>query len=211
MSEQTKKQLVEIARLAYQKGLVNTFEGNLSILDNERVYITPSGVCKGILTEDMIAVTDLEGNALEGAYKPSSEIKLHLGVYKSRPDIKSVVHSHCPYATAYAIANKPIETKAYPEMIVLFDKIPLAAYGTQGTDEIFQGVREYIQDYDIILLANHGIMAAGKDAWDAFFKLEAAEAIAKTLTLAKLAGGEKELPPHKLEELYELRRKKRQK
>lgn len=207
--DEIKRQLVEVSKLMYNKGMVNAFEGNLSILDNDRIYITPSGVCKGILTEDMIMVTDMEGKVLEGNLKPSSEILLHIGAYRSRDDIKSVVHAHSPYSTAYALANKPIETKAYPEMITLFDKIPLAEYGTPSTDKIFDGVKKYINEYDIILLANHGIMAVGRDAYDAFFKLEAAESTARIFMLAKQLGGAKDLSSEQLEELYEIRRRKK--
>jgi L-fuculose-phosphate aldolase len=205
MSDPIKQQLVDVAKLAYNKGMVNTYEGNLSVRNNEKVYITPSSVCKGLLSEEMIIVTDLSGNILEGNLKPSSEVRLHLLTYLSRCDIGAVVHAHAPYTTAYAVANKPIETKAYPEMIVLFDKIPVAQYGTPSTNEIFKGIEKYISSYDAILLANHGIMTLGKSIYDAFFKLEAAESIAKVLTLAKILGGEKDLPANKLEELYALR------
>ena len=199
--------IVEVSKLLYSKNLATAFEGNLSVIDEGKVYITPSGICKGFITDDMIVVMDLDGNVVEGKYKPSSEIKMHLAVYRNRPDIKSVIHAHPPYATAFAVANKPIETKAYPEMIVLFEKIPLAAYGTPSTDEIYDGMDQYVKDYDIILLANHGIIAFGSSAYDAFFKLESAEGIAKVLTLAEQLGGEKELPQKKLEELYEMRKK----
>lgn len=208
MSDILKGQLIEVARLAYNKGIVNAYEGNLSLRNGDRVYITPSGVSKGLLDEDMVVVTDLKGNILEGTLKPSSEIRLHLFSYRRRPDIGGVVHAHAPYTTAYAVANRPIETKAYPEMIMLFDKIPLADYGTPSTDEIFQGVEKYIENYDAILLANHGIMTAGKSVADAFFKLEAAESIARVLTLAKILGGEKDLPARKLQELYDMRNHK---
>lgn len=198
--------IVEVSGLLYSKNLATAFEGNISVIEDDKIYITPSGICKGLVTEDMLAVTDLKGNVLEGRYKPSSEIKMHLAAYRSRPDIKSVVHAHPPYATAFAVANKPIETKAYPEMIVLYEKIPLAAYGTPSTDEIYYGMEQYIRDYDIILLANHGVIAVGSDVYNAFFKLESAEGIAKVLTLAAQLGGEKELPQNKLDELYELRK-----
>lgn len=201
MSEAVKKELVEIAGWMYQKGLVNAFEGNLSIRDADRVYITPSQVCKGLLTVDMIMVTDMEGSVLEGTLKVSSEARLHLGSYKVRPDIHSVIHTHSPYATAYALANKPVETRAYPEIIVQYGKIPLAPYGTPSTEEVFQNAESYIRQYDIILLANHGILALGKNAYDAFFKAESAESIAKTLLLAKTLGGAKELEESKLDQL----------
>ncbi|MCX7711345.1 MAG: class II aldolase/adducin family protein [Clostridia bacterium] len=206
MGEKIKKQLVEIAQLMYTKNMVNAYEGNISFRKGNRVYITPSAVCKGFLKTEMIVVTDLEGNKIEGDYKASSEIKLHLAAYRMRNDIQGVVHAHTPYATAYALANKPIETNAYPELITLFGSVPLALYGTPSTDEIYQGIGQYIEEHDIILLANHGIMAVGCDAFDAFFKLEAAESIAKTLFLAEQMGGAKPLPQNKLQELYDIKK-----
>ncbi|HHW47771.1 MAG TPA: class II aldolase/adducin family protein [Clostridiaceae bacterium] len=204
---QIKKQIVEISKIMYDKGMVNAFEGNISVLFQDKVYITPSAICKGFLTEDMIVTIDLFGNVVEGEYKPSSEFKLHLAAYRIRPGINSVIHAHSPYATAFAVANKPIETKAYPEMIALFGKVPLADYGTPSTDEIYYGVEKHILDYDVILLANHGVMSVGKDAYEAFFKLESVECIAKVLLLTNLLGGEKSLPEDKLNILYAMREK----
>lgn len=204
-----KKEILQVSKLMYDKGMVNAYEGNVSILDDDKVYITPSGICKGFLTEEMIVVTDMDGNIIEGTCKPSSEIKLHLAAYRARKDIRSVVHAHPPYSTAYAIANKPIETKAYAEVIMFYGRIPLAHYGKPSGDEIFDGVKELINDYDIILLANHGVMSVSQNIFDAFFKLEAAESIAKTLILAKIIGGEKDLPEDKIKELYSIREKVR--
>lgn len=204
LPDEIKKQIVEIARLMYSKNMVNTFEGNISARYNDKIYITPSGKCKGFLDTEMIAVTDLNGNVEEG--KPSSEIKLHLEAYRLRPDIQGVVHAHTPYSTAFALANKPIETKAYPELITFFGEIPLVKYGTPSTNEIFEGLHEHILSHDVVLLANHGVMAAGKDVFDAFFKLEAVESIAKVLYLSQSLGGEKELSADKLEEIYRLKK-----
>lgn len=208
MTEKIKKELLEVAGYMYQKGMVNAFEGNLSIRKRDTIYITPSSICKGFLKKEMIVVTDLNGKVLEGEYKPSSEIKLHLAIYEHKPELKSVIHAHSPYATAFAVANKPIETKAYPEMIVLFDKIPLAAYGAPSTDDIYKGVLEYLPNYDIILMANHGIVAVGIDAFDAFFKLESAESIAKMLIIVQQLGGAKDLSEEQLEVLYKMRRER---
>ncbi len=206
-----KREIIEVSQLLYSKNMVTAYEGNVSYCDSGKVYITPSAVCKGFLTEDMLVAMDMEGNILEGTYKASSEYKMHLDIYRSRTDIRAVVHAHPPYATAFAVANQPIETNAYPEMIVLYDKIPLAAYGTPSTDEVYCGIHEYIKEYDVILLANHGLVAFGEDVYDAFFKLESVEGIAKVLTLTKLIGGEKALPQNKLYELYELRQISRKK
>jgi len=201
-----KKQLVEVSKLMYQKGMVNAFEGNLSILFKDKIYITPSGICKGFLKENMIIVTDMNGNVIKKSkFKPSSEIKMHLAIYQ-RQDVSAVIHAHSPYATAFAIANKPIETKAYSEMMLFFGKIPLSEFGTPSTDEVSIEVLKYAKDYEVILLANHGIVSFGKDLYSTFFKLEAAESIAKTLTITEILGGGKDLSMEKLEEINKLRR-----
>ncbi|KNY27101.1 class II aldolase/adducin family protein [Pseudobacteroides cellulosolvens] len=206
MLEHIKSQLIEIAKLAYNKEMVNTYEGNISIRNGNYICITPSGFPKCLLKEEKIPVIDLDGNVIEGNLKPSSEWKLHALSYINRPDINGIIHSHSPYTTAYAVANKSIETKAYPEMIVFFDKIPLAAYGTQSTDDIFRGVEEFIANYDVILLANHGVLSMGEDVYKAFYKLEAAESIAKVLILSEMLGGGKALSEENLEQLYRIRK-----
>lgn len=199
--------IVRVSKLMYEKEMVNALEGNVSVKDGNKIYITPTSVCKGYLEEDMIVVVDENGDVLEGTYKPTSEMKLHLACYRLRPDITSVVHSHSPYSTAYAIANKPITTKAYPEMIIAFDQIPVIAYGTPSTDEVYAELDKVIDKTDVFLISRHGIVSVGKNLYDAFFKIEAAESIAKTLTIAKILGGEAPLSESQIDTLYEMRKK----
>lgn len=199
--------IVRVSKLMYEKEMVNALEGNVSVKDGNKIYITPTSVCKGYLEEDMIVVVDENGDVLEGTYKPTSEMKLHLACYRLRPDITSVVHSHSPYSTAYAIANKPIITKAYPEMIIAFDQIPVIAYGTPSTDEVYAELDKVIDKTDVFLISRHGIVSVGKNLYDAFFKIEAAESIAKTLTIAKILGGEAPLSESQIDTLYEMRKK----
>ncbi|MDQ2087123.1 class II aldolase/adducin family protein [Herbivorax sp. ANBcel31] len=206
MSSKTKEHIVEVAKLMYQKGMADAFSGNISVREDDNLYITPSGICKGYLKEEMIVKTDLEGKIIEGNYRPSSEIKLHLTAYKKRKDAGAAIHAHSPYATAFAVANKPIETKAYAEMLIFFGKIPLAKYGAPSTEDICSGAEEYIENYDTILLANHGIMTVEKDVFNAFFKIEAAESIAKVLILSNIAGGEKDLTDEQIRQLSNIRK-----
>lgn len=196
-----KKQIVEIAKIMYAKGMVNAFEGNISVRDEERIIITPSQVCKGFLDTSMLMTVDMKGNIIEGSNKISSETGLHLEAYSLRDDIKAVVHAHSPYATAYAIANKPIETRAYPEMIALFKKVPVIRYGTPSTAEVYSDLKNYINDYQILLLENHGIVAFGSDLYEAYFRLESIESIAKVLLLNQLLGGPSNLPDEEVEKL----------
>ncbi|MCL2741661.1 MAG: class II aldolase/adducin family protein [Oscillospiraceae bacterium] len=201
------REILEVSKLMYEKGMVNAIEGNVSVRDGDRVYVTPSGVCKGYLEPGMICVTDMEGNLLEGDLKPSSELRLHLAAYAMRGDARSVIHNHSPYATAYAIAGIPIESRAYPEMIVHYDRIEIVPYGTPSTDGIHEGMAGALGRGDVFLLANHGVVSVGKGAFDAFFKIETAESIAKILYLVRTLGGESPLSRPQLDELYAMRRR----
>lgn len=196
-----KSDIVKIAKMMYQKEMVNAFEGNISIKNNDEIIITPSQICKGLLDESMLMTTNLDGQVLSGDYKISSETGLHIEAYKLRKNINAVVHAHSPYATAFAIANKPIESKAYPEMIALFKKVPIIKYGTPSTKEVYDDLKNYIFDYDIVLLQNHGIVAFGSDVFDAYFKLESIESIAKVLLLNQLLGGPSNLPDDEVKKL----------
>lgn len=200
--------VAQIARLLYERQMVNTNEGNVSIRDGNKIYITPSQTCKGILTPDMIVITDLDGNQIGGHLKASSEILLHLHIYRLREDVKSVIHTHSPFATAFAIAGKPIESRSYTEMIYFYDKIPVVDYGAPGTEKIIAGIHKYIYQTDTFLLSNHGLVSVGSDIDDAYRKSEAVESIAKTLAITHLIGGEKALSDSELDEIYELRKLK---
>lgn len=194
--------ILKLSKLMYEKGMVNAFEGNLSVKTREGIIITPSQICKGFLTEEMLVETDMKGRVTKGGRKPSSEILLHLEAYAIRGDIGAVIHAHSPYATAFAVANKAIKTKAYPEMIVLYGEIPVVKYGTPSTPDICTDLKNHLCDHDVVLLANHGIVSVGKDLYEAYFKLESVESIAKVLLLAKTLGGEHELPPEEVQRLH---------
>ncbi|HEY8500032.1 MAG TPA: class II aldolase/adducin family protein [Clostridia bacterium] len=197
--------ILEIAKLMYEKGMVNAYEGNLSVKTRSGILITPSQICKGFLREDMLVETDMRGNVIKGDRKPSSEILLHLEAYSIRSDIGAVVHAHTPYATAFAVANRTIVTKAYPEMIVLYGEIPVVKYGTPSTPDICADLKNHLSNHDVILLANHGIAAVGKDLYDAYFKLESVESIAKVLLLAQVLGGDHDLPEEEVSKLRSMR------
>ena len=207
MDKTIRSEIIRVSKIMYEKNMVNAMEGNVSIKDGGRIYITPASVCKGYLEEDMLVVVNESGDVVEGTYKPTSEMNLHLACYRLRPDITSVVHSHSPYATAHAIADKPIKSEAYPELMVVFDHIPVVAYGTPSTDEIHAGLGVYIDKADVLLLSRHGIVSVGRDIMDAFFKIEAAESIAKALIFAKLLGGEVPLSGSQIDTLYQMRKK----
>ncbi|MGI5850408.1 MAG: class II aldolase/adducin family protein [Christensenellales bacterium] len=189
-----KQEIIKIGQMMSARGMVGTFEGNISYLDDDAIYITPSGQSKELLTEEMIIVTDRNMNILEGKGKPSSELTMHLKAYELRPDARSVIHCHAPYCTAYAINNKAIESNAMAEINILFGgRIPLLPFGLPGTDEIIKGYENYLE-YNVILLANHGMLAIGSSLIDAYSKTVTAEMMAHILFISDMMGGAKDIP-----------------
>ena len=191
---------------AYRRFLVNTYEGNVSVRLGDTILITPSAVCKEELEEDDLVEVDLaSGETLRAkeSRMASSETKMHLCVYRNSA-AQAVVHAHPPFATAYAVAAKPIETRAYPEMRVLYDRIPVCRYGRPGTEAVNADVPEALKTHDVFLLSNHGLVACGPSAMVAAHRLEGVESIAKVLTLAQLHGGESPLPRAELDALQEI-------
>lgn len=186
-ADSIKTELVTYAKILDEKGLVNTAEGNLSIMDREtgRLYITPSGTRKAFLDNDKIAV--LEGDTqVEGSLKRSSEYLLHVAALKSRPDCNAVAHIHAPYLTAYAYCGKDIEINCSTTFALLFgNKLKCVPYGEPGTTHIADGIEEELKARDIVLLANHGVVSVGKTMEDAVKIVEAAEEVLKIYTLAK--------------------------
>ena len=188
------REVLLVARRLDEKKLLNAVEGNISLKRNGLIYVTPSAMNKAFLTEEMIAVTDEDGNQIGGNYKATSELRLHVLTYRMREDIGGIVHAHPPYLTAHAVCGKPVETRAYPEMMFKYGSFQVAPYGRPGTDDIVRGLKPLLKKSDVALLENHGAIAVGPDALEAMNNMEAAEAIAKVLTIAKLVGTEKDLP-----------------
>ena len=204
-----KKELCEIGRRIYNDGFVAANDGNFSVkIDDNTYYVTPTGVSKGYMTPDMICKVEGQGNLKEknGQWKPSSEFKMHLKVYQQRPDVKAVVHAHPPIATSFAIAGIALDKLIMPEAIIFLGAVPIAQYGTPSTMEIPESLEPYLQDYDAVLLANHGALSFGCDLNTAFFRMESTEFYAKLLMYSRLLGGEKEIPCGEVKKLIDLRK-----
>lgn len=206
MFEDKKNELIEYGRMAGDKNYTPGISGNLSARCGDMVVITSSGVANGYLTENDFAVVDFDGNAIEGE-KPSSERMLHIEFYKKRPEMNYVMHVHSPYLTAFASAGIALDDKISPEIIYCFEKIPLAEYSIPGSKELVEKTSKYFENYDVVLMANHGVIISGKDIKDAFYKLDLCENYAKTVICAKLLGGARILPEEEVEKIYLLRQK----
>ena len=205
-----KKEICEIGKRIYNRGMVAANDGNISVKISDNEFLcTPTGVSKGFITPYYICKVDKDGNVLQanGSFKPSSEIKMHMRVYAQRPDVKSVVHAHPVYATSFAIAGIPLTQPIMPEAVIALGCVPIAEYGTPSTTEIPDAVEKYLQHYDAVLLENHGALTYSDSLLAAYHKMESVEFYAELLFKAKQLGGPKELSQEQVEKLYEIRRK----
>ncbi len=205
-----KKEICEIGKRIYNRGMVAANDGNISVKLNDNEFLcTPTGVSKGFMTTDYICKVDANGNVLQanGNFKPSSEIKMHMRVYKERPDVQSVVHAHPIYATSFAIAGIPLTQPIMPEAVIALGCVPIAEYGTPSTEEIPDAVSKYLQYYDAVLLANHGALTYSDSLLAAYHKMESLEFYAELLFKAKQLGGPQELNAEQVSKLYDIRRK----
>src|SRR5438876_7295135 len=206
MDEQSaRRDIVRVGRLMYERSYVVSSDGNISVcLDDGRILATPTMTCKGRMTEDCLAITDGNGRPLT-AQKPSSELAMHLLIYRERPDVKAVCHAHPPHGTAFAVAGLPIDQPILSEVILTLGCVPLAAYGTPSTDELTEAMRPLVKHHNALLMANHGAVAYGSDLWQAFDRLETLEHTAKIAILSRTLGGSRNLSPDALEKLINVR------
>ncbi len=191
-----KKELVTLSKLIEEKGFVNAYEGNISIMDrkNKKVYFTPSGTRKLTLTEEMIAVLDENEKQIEGTLRHSSEYKLHLAAYKFCEDCNAVIHAHSPYLTAFAMLGKEIYAECSAEFLTFGGKIPVVPWGEKGTYDIIGNLGELLQDYKLVLLECHGVLCVDKDLETCFKMLEAAENTVHSWIIATQIGTPKSIP-----------------
>ena len=203
-----KKEICEVGHKLYNLGFVAANDGNISVkLNDHEWYCTPTGVSKGDLTPDMIIKVDANGNKLEGKLNPSSEIKMHMRVYRERPDVNAVVHAHPPIATAFTVAGIELDQYILPEAVLTIGNVPTCEYGTPSTMEIPDSLEPYIQDHDAFLLENHGALTVGCNLQKAQFIMEEVEFNAKICKNAMELGAVHEIPGHQLVKLMELRKK----
>lgn len=179
--------VAKFSRIAEEKGLVNSFEGNLSLIDRQtgNIYITPSHKMKSLLTPEQICVVAPSGQQIGGTCKKSSEFFLHEAAYQTRQDIGAVFHCHPPYLTAYAIAYKDFETPDDTFLHQIFGTIKCLPFGEHGTHAIHKGIEEALDGRPVALLGGHGVVCVGQDLEDAIGTLEAAENFARTVALKK--------------------------
>jgi L-fuculose-phosphate aldolase len=204
---QARKLICEVGNLMYDRSYVVSSDGNVSIrLDDDRVLATPTMTCKGRMSEESLAVTDMAGKPLSDK-RASSELAMHLLIYQERPDVRAVCHAHPPHGTAFAVAGLAIDNRYFQRYILTLGCVPLTDYGTPSTNELTEAMRPYVKHHNALLMANHGAVAYGDDLWQAFDRLETLEHTAKIAILAKALGGANDLPADAIEKLINIREK----
>ena len=204
-----KKLICEIGQRLWTKGYVASNDGNISVkISEDQILTTPTGVSKGFMKPDMIAKVDADGKIIScnPKYRPSSETKMHLEVYRERSDIGSVVHAHPPYCTSFAVAGIPLNKCVLPEAIVVIGAVPTARYGLPSTMEIPDAIREHVKKSDAILLENHGALTLGTDLNNAYYKMETLELTAQIVWNAVQLGNVNVLPDSERDRLLNLRK-----
>jgi L-fuculose-phosphate aldolase len=200
------RDIVEVGRLMWKKGWVAAQDGNISVrLDGDRILCTPTGVCKGLMKPEDLIVCDAAGSKLEGASGCTTEIAMHVAIYRLRPDVHAVLHAHPPVATGFAVAGRPLNRAVLPEAIIHLGTVPVAGYGLPGTAALIEPMLPLIPGHDALLMANHGAVAYGQDVYQAFFHMETVEHLARVTLVAELLGGAKALPRAEVAKLLDAR------
>lgn len=198
--------IIETGRKLYQRGMLAGSDGNISVrLSDNSVIITPSGLSLGDLDPEELVTIDLEGNLVSGELKPSSELAMHLAVYKARPEINACVHSHAPHATAFAIAGIEPPENILPELLLIVGRIPVTDYAPCGTEALPESLAPYLADHSAILMGNHGLLTFGRNLTEAYNRHETVEHFARIYLLAQQLGTINRLPKTEIQRLTDLR------
>jgi L-fuculose-phosphate aldolase len=203
---QFRREIVQYGRMMHERGYVAAMDGNLSVrLDEERILCTPTAMCKGMMRTSDLVTVDLDGRKLAGRRDVSSEIGMHLLIYKRRPDVHGVVHAHPTTATGFAAAGMALDKPLVSEVVIGFGSIPLARYGTPGTPELAEALEPFVSSYDAILMANHGVVTYGDSLLQAYMKMETVEHFAHIALVTHLLGRQEPIGNEDLEKLMVVR------
>jgi L-fuculose-phosphate aldolase len=183
-------------------------DGNLSVrLKYNRILVTPTCVSKGSMRPADMVIVDMEGQRVSGRRNVTSEIGMHLLVYRMRPDVQAICHAHPPTATGFAAAGIALTEPLVCEVVMGLGCIPLARYGTPGTSELAQTLEPYVPNYDAILMSNHGVVAYGDTLEHAYMKMETVEHFAQISLVTHLLGRQQPLQQVEIEKLLNARTK----
>jgi len=206
--QQYRREIVSFGKMLHERGYVAAMDGNLSVrLEKNRILATPTSMSKGELRPSDMVIVDLEGNLVAGRHHVSSEIAMHLMIYKARPDVRGIVHAHPPTATGFAAAGLALNQPLVCEVVIGLGSIPLAKYGTPGTPELCQAMEPLVSQYDAILMSNHGVVTYGDTLQHAYMKMETVEHFAQIALVTHVLGRQQPLGSEDLAKLLLARTK----
>ena len=207
--KEVKKAIIDIGQRMYVRGFVAANDGNISVRTSKNeVWATPTGVSKGFMKKKMLVKVDLDGNVLEGTYKPSSELKMHLRAYRENEALRSVCHAHPPICTSFAVAGIPLDSPILAEAVITLGDVPIAPYAELGTEAVPEAIAPYCHTHNGVLLANHGVVTWAEEPYAAYYRLESMEHYAKILLITdKLLGRQNRLSDEQIERLIAMREK----
>lgn len=195
-SNVARREIAEVCRRLYDRGLIAGPDGNVSIrLGAGRVLVTPSGVSKADVRPADVVEVSLSGVQDGDAPRASSELAVHLRIYSRRPDVRAVVHAHPPVATGFAVAGEGFPARALPEIILQVGEVPLLSYAQPGTAALADLFEPFLDGHDAFLMANHGAVTVGPSLGVAHQRMESLEHTARILLTARLLGRVNELSP----------------
>lgn len=204
---QARQAIVDAGTVLYKQGYVVSNDGNISVrISPDTIVVTPTGVSKGDMNPDMMVVMDLDGNVIsKGLRGPSSEVKMHLRVYRENPDVTAVVHAHPIYATSFAIAGVPLDKPILSEAMLQVGVVPVAHYAKPGTTDVPDSIAPFVKDYAAVMLSNHGVLTWGSDFEQALARMEVVENYAKVTLVVNQIGSERGLSQDQVDGLADIR------
>ena len=204
---QARQAIVDAGTVLYKQGYVVSNDGNISVrISPDTIVVTPTGVSKGDMNPDMMVVMDLDGNVIsKGLRGPSSEVKMHLRVYRENPDVTAVVHAHPIYATSFAIAGVPLDKPILSEAMLQVGVVPVAHYAKPGTTDVPDRIAPFVKDYAAVMLSNHGVLTWGSDLEQALARMEVVENYAKVTLVVNQIGSERGLSQDQVDGLADIR------
>jgi L-fuculose-phosphate aldolase len=201
-----RQDIVRVGRWLHEKSFIAGGDGNISVrLNDHNILSTPTCMSKGMLTAEDLVTVDLSGRKISGFREVSSEIAMHLMIYRMRPDVNAIVHAHPPTATAFAASGMALDQPLVSEIILTLGTVPLAEYGTPGTHELVDRLEPMVADHSAILMANHGVVAYGEDLMQAYMFMETVEHFAKISVVCHQLGSPRALSEVQVARLNEIR------
>lgn len=205
--KEAKNEIIRIGHKLCEHGYVVSNDGNITVkVSKNEIWCTPTGVSKGDMTPEMMTKLDLDGNILEGTQLPSSEVKMHLRVYKENPSVKGVVHAHPVYATTFASAGIALDEPTLTEALMQLGCVPVAKYAKPGVEEVPDSIAPFCNTYNAVLLSNHGALSWGDSLEVAYRRMEVLEGYAQITFNLHLLGKSRFLSREQIVGIDERRR-----